>query len=89
MLTRIQGLNNVIAMGDFNFEPTTEQYTLITQTLADSWLLKWPGGKEIPELPGKKRIDYIYVSPGINVLEAEYSVNPASDHPYMYTVIEP
>jgi endonuclease/exonuclease/phosphatase family metal-dependent hydrolase len=92
VLRRIQGLDagqHIIAMGDFNLKPPTEQYALITQTLADSWLLKWPDGKEIPELPGEERIDYIYVSPGLNILEAEYSVSPMSDHPYMYLVIEP
>jgi endonuclease/exonuclease/phosphatase family metal-dependent hydrolase len=89
MLIRIRDLGNVIAMGDFNFEPTTDQYALMTETLADSWLLKWPDGKDIPEISTDKRIDHIFVSPGITILESEYAVNPASDHPYMYTVIQP
>ena len=89
MLARLQGRENVIAMGDFNFDPTTEQYTLMTGTLADSWLLRWPGGKEIPGVPADDRIDHIFVSPGMRVLESEYVAGPASDHPYMYTVIEP
>ncbi len=92
VLTRIQSLDagqRIIAMGDFNLEPATEQYALITQTLVDSWLLKWPDGKETPGIASEKRIDYIFVSPGLNVFEAEYSLNPASDHPNMYTVIEP
>jgi endonuclease/exonuclease/phosphatase family metal-dependent hydrolase len=78
----------VIAMGDFNLRPSTDQYALITQTLDDSWSLKWPGGKDTSDFSSKKRIDYIFVSPGIRVLESEYKVNPASDHPYLYTVIE-
>ena len=89
ILTRIDDLKNVIAMGDFNFRPTTDQYDLITSTLADSWLLKWPGGKETPGLLADQRIDHIFVSPGIQVNEAEYVMNPASDHPYMYIVIQP
>lgn len=89
MLTRIQGLDNVITMGDFNFEPTTDQYAIMTRTLDDSWLLKWQGGKDIPGLPSDERIDHIFVSPGTTVLTSEYGTNPASDHPYLYTVIEP
>ncbi|MGE5775108.1 MAG: endonuclease/exonuclease/phosphatase family protein, partial [Chloroflexota bacterium] len=89
MLTRIRGLDNVITMGDFNFEPATDQYALMTQTLDDSWLLKWQGGKEIPGLPSDERIDHIFTSPGTSVLESEYGTSPASDHPYLYTAIEP
>ncbi len=92
LLRRIQGPDagqRIIVMGDFNLSPTTNQYALLTQALADSWLLKWPGGKETPEFSKEKRIDYIFVSPGANVLESEYKVNSASDHPYLYTVIKP
>ncbi|HLO29425.1 MAG TPA: endonuclease/exonuclease/phosphatase family protein [Anaerolineales bacterium] len=89
LLTRLPGHQNVIAMGDFNFEPTTDQYALITQTLADAWLLKWPNGKETPGVSSASRIDHIFVSHEINVLESEYVANPASDHPYMYVIIEP
>jgi endonuclease/exonuclease/phosphatase family metal-dependent hydrolase len=92
MLTRIQSLDAgqlVIAMGDFNFRPTTDQYALMTQTLADAWLLKWPGGKETPGISSEKRIDHLFVSPRLTVLESEYGRSPASDHPYEYIVIEP
>jgi len=89
MLIRVEGLQNVIAMGDFNFEPTTDQYALATGSLADSWLSRWPGGKETPGFSKDNRIDHIFVSPGIKVVESEYDVNPASDHPYLYSVIQP
>ena len=89
LLTRVQGQKNVIAMGDFNFEPTTEQYALMTKTLADSWLLKWPGGKETAGVPADKRIDHIFVSQNVMVIDSEYVASPASDHPYLYTVIQP
>jgi endonuclease/exonuclease/phosphatase family metal-dependent hydrolase len=75
-------------MGDYNFRPDTEQYALMTETLADSWLLRWPGGKPIPDYAPERRIDHIFVSPGTTILESEYFVDPASDHPYMYVVIE-
>jgi endonuclease/exonuclease/phosphatase family metal-dependent hydrolase len=87
MLARIQGLENVIAMGDYNFRPSTEQYALMTQTLVDSWLLRWPDGT--PGYTPEERIDHIFVSPGMHVLESEYVANPASDHPCMFTVIGP
>jgi endonuclease/exonuclease/phosphatase family metal-dependent hydrolase len=89
MLERIQGQENVVAMGDFNFRPPTEQYQLMTQTLTDAWLLRWPGGKDIPGFSADRRIDHIFVSPGMAVVEAEYGVDPASDHPYLYAAIQP
>ena len=89
LLTQIKGLDRVVVMGDFNFEPTTDQYALMTGTLSDSWLMRWPGGKEIPGLEVNERIDYIFVSPQTKVFESEYVPNPASDHPYFYSVIQP
>lgn len=89
LLANIDGFGNVITMGDFNFGPATEQYSLMTRSLKDSWLLKWPNGKEIPGISSKDRIDFIFVSPNTPVLESEYVVNPASDHPSLYTVIQP
>ncbi len=86
LLKRTKGPENVIVMGDFNFDTTTDQYGLITTTLADSWLLKWPGGKETPGISAENRIDHIFVSPTVTVLESEYGASPASDHPYMYTI---
>ncbi len=89
MLERIDGLGDVIAMGDFNFRPSTDQYALMTRSLKDSWLLRWPDGKEIPGYSAERRIDHIFVSPGTQVIESEYVVDPASDHPYMYTILQP
>ncbi len=89
ILTRLPTSGNVIVMGDFNFRPATDQYKLITQTLADAWLLRWPNGKETPGLSMEKRIDHIFLSSAISVLEAEYIASPASDHPYLYAVVQP
>jgi endonuclease/exonuclease/phosphatase family metal-dependent hydrolase len=89
ILSRVQDLDNVIVMGDVKFRPPTEQYALITQTLADSWLLKWPDGKETLGIVPERRIDHIFVSPSLTILEAEYAVSPVSDHSYTYIVIEP
>jgi len=66
----------VIVMGDFNFTNDSEPYRLITETLSDSYLIseKVPYGPEatfnafrFSEMP-KRRIDYIFVNDGVEVL---------------------
>ena len=44
LLQEIDGTSSVLAMGDFNFTPDTEQYRLTRTKLDDAWLLKWPQG---------------------------------------------
>jgi endonuclease/exonuclease/phosphatase family metal-dependent hydrolase len=80
------GLPNVMLMGDFNFDPTTPQYVLATQTLADAWLLRWPAGRQLTG-GAEGRIDQLFVSPDMLVTEAEYVPAPASDHPYLWAVV--
>ncbi len=89
VLKRTEGLKNVVLMGDFNFNPSTPQYALARTTLADAWLLRWPGGRDIPGLGSDGRIDQLFVSPGTAVLDSDYVVNPASDHPYLFAVLKP
>jgi endonuclease/exonuclease/phosphatase family metal-dependent hydrolase len=90
ILVRLEAVEGpVILMGDHNFRPDTDQYRLITARLQDSWLLKWPGGTSIPGYSPDRRIDHIFVSPGTVVLDSAYVADPASDHPYLYTVIQP
>ena len=72
---------DVIAMGDFNFEPSGEQYRRTTARLADAWMLKWPQGADDQGYNPTKRIDHIFVSPGIQVVDARHLLSPASDHP--------
>lgn len=87
VLQRLADKQNVIAMGDFNFRPATEQYTLTVQTLQDAWVL----GGETPTdgLDPQRRIDHIFVSPGVNVHAARYLTSPVSDHPALLVEIEP
>lgn len=88
LLALIAGKENVIAIGDFNFRPSTEQYALTVQVLEDAFELN-------PIMPADEtfepegRIDHIFVSPGIAVRGASYVLSPASDHPAMYADIEP
>jgi endonuclease/exonuclease/phosphatase family metal-dependent hydrolase len=83
----VQGKENVILMGDFNFRPDEEPYHLTTATLRDSWLLVWPQGNPAQGVDALDRIDHIFVSPATKVLDSQYLVSPASDHPAMMSEI--
>ena len=89
VLSRVDSMPNVLLMGDFNFGPHTAQYVMARQTLKDAWLLRWPGGHQIYTTGSPDRIDQVFVSPGSTVSDAEYIPDPASDHPYLYIVVEP
>jgi endonuclease/exonuclease/phosphatase family metal-dependent hydrolase len=86
-MSEVSTRRNVIAMGDFNFRPDTEQYRLTTQALSDAWLLKWPGGVDDQGFNPVKRIDHIFLSPGIAVRDARYLTGPESDHPALVVEI--
>jgi endonuclease/exonuclease/phosphatase family metal-dependent hydrolase len=85
LLSRLDGQENIIAMGDFNFEPTTEQYRLTTQTLVEAWVLA--GSPLPPALQADSLIDHIFVSPGMLIQSAQYIDSPASDHPALVVEI--
>lgn len=87
ILKEIDGLENVIAMGDFNFRPDSEQYRLTTSILDDAWLLKWSSGIDDQGYNPTDRIDHVFVSPGTNVVEARYLTQPESDHPALVVEI--
>jgi endonuclease/exonuclease/phosphatase family metal-dependent hydrolase len=75
MLTRVEGLTNVIFMGDFNFRPYSQEYNLtLAADLEDSWVLRWG-------TPALDRIDHIFLSTGEIVTLAEYIEEGPSDHP--------
>lgn len=86
-LSEVSAGRNVVAMGDFNFRPDTEQYRLTTQTLDDAWLLRPSGGVADPGLDPARRIDYVFVSPGTGVRDARYLTGPESDHPALVVEI--
>ncbi|HEY52610.1 MAG TPA: hypothetical protein G4N94_04055 [Caldilineae bacterium] len=81
-LELVEGKDNVIAMGDWNFRPDSEQYALTTTSLADSWLLAWPDWTDDQgQNPRPHKIDHIFVTPSASVLDAAFIDDPASDHP--------
>jgi len=87
-LAEIDGNDDVIAMGDFNFNPDSEQYQLTTQTLDDAWLQRWPDDVDDEGVHLDTRIDHIFVSPGTRIRDARYLLRPESDHPAMVIEIE-
>jgi len=88
LLSQIGDLPNVIAMGDFNFRPDTDQYHLTTNKLADAWLLRWPEGTLDQGIDPSERIDHIFVSPSTDIYNSNYRAGPQSDHPAMVAEIQ-
>jgi len=87
VLAAMDGKENVIAMGDFNFRPDTDQYALTRQTYESAWELAGPAFT--PGLDTADLIDHVFVSPGVDVSSAEYILSPVSDHPGLVVDILP
>jgi len=92
MLELMQGEENLIAMGDFNFRPYEEQYAITTEEFLDAYLIAEQ--KTIPTLWGDaepweidERIDHFFVSKDLKVSYLEYITQPESDHPAVFTEI--
>jgi endonuclease/exonuclease/phosphatase family metal-dependent hydrolase len=81
LLTLVADKPDVIALGDFNFGPDSEQYRLTTTMLEDSWRVRWPEWTDAAGTRPDHKIDHIFVSPGSAVIEARVIESPASDHP--------
>lgn len=90
VLDVIQGLDDVILMGDFNFRSPSDQYKLTTSILDDAWMLKWPEGNNLQGIDPERRIDHMFVllADNIEVADSFYRVGSESDHPLMLTSLE-
>jgi endonuclease/exonuclease/phosphatase family metal-dependent hydrolase len=88
-LQLVEGRERVIAVGDYNFRPGTEQYRLTTTQLADAWALRWPQGVDAEGRDKSNRIDHIFVSGDLEVIDAGYIDSPASDHPAAHMTFTP
>ena len=84
ILQEVEGKDNVILMGDFNFRPDTDQYQLTLDFLEDAWMSKWPDGVDDQGVHPDRRIDHFFISPNIQVLDIRYIFSPASDHPALW-----
>ena len=82
----VDNLSDVILMGDFNFEPNTPQYQNTCKLLDDAWLLGTNGETDTNINP-KNRIDHIFVTPGTEILDSQFILSPASDHPALWAEI--
>jgi len=87
VLSRLEGKQNVIAMGDFNFVPATQQYRLTVQSLEDAWVQS--GSAPTAGLDMSQMIDHVFVSPGVAVRSARFVNTPNSDHPSLFVEIQP
>ena len=87
ILGEVEGKDNVILMGDFNFRPESDQYQLTMEYLDDAWLVKWPEGVDDKGVHPTNRIDHFFISPEIQVLDIRYIFSPASDHPAVWLEI--
>ena len=81
ILKTLDGKQNIVLMGDFNFEPTTDQYRQATAVLADAWVRAGAPTPIGAEWNAAQRIDHVFVSSGVEVVDAQYVLAPTSDHP--------
>jgi len=88
VLQLVEGKENVFLMGDFNFKPGTGQYSVTTAMLSDAWLLGRPQGNPSMEVDLADRIDYLFISPGIKIVQSRFLSGAESDHPALVTDIE-
>jgi endonuclease/exonuclease/phosphatase family metal-dependent hydrolase len=81
VLSQVDRQASTVLMGDFNFRPTTDQYRQATAVLDDAWVR---AGSPTPigaAWNAERRIDHVFVSPGVDVVDAQYVRAPTSDHP--------
>lgn len=86
ILHRVRGRNQVILMGDFNFERDSEQYAVTTALLHDSRQIA--ENKEDEPEGGKQVVDHIFVSAGIRVTGYKHTGGNNSDHPAVVVTIQ-
>ena len=86
MLNLAKGLDHVILLGDFNWRPSSQFYSMVTAEYTDCWISVYPTGIDNNGLNMTRAIDHIFVSKGTNILDATYIPSPMSetDHPTFY-----
>ena len=81
VLEILEGRENVIAMGDFNFRPGSEQYALTTAQYEDAWEVANVQEQETPALNPGRKIDHIFITPEMPVVRGYFIAPGPSDHP--------
>lgn len=92
LLEQTAGAQDVILLGDFNLRQSEPAYQLIASHFQNAWLSIYPTGVDADglDMSGDRRIDHIFVSSPLRVVDAVYLLPPASatDHPAHWAVIE-
>ena len=76
-----------VAMGDFNFRPDSPQYALTTQVLQDAWTVRWPDWRDDLGQKPDTKIDHIFISSDLTVVDAQYVPKGPSDHPAVTAIL--
>jgi len=88
VLLEIAMQDNVIAMGDFNFRPSTEQYRQTTALFSDAWETAAEQLRPQAGFDAARRIDPGFLSPTLRAVRAEYLPEGISDHPGLVVDVE-
>lgn len=73
----------IIIMGDWNMKPGSRGWRKLTHDLQDAWYIGGKGaGYTYPSLRPRTRLDYIFVSQNLKVIDSKVATNipKASDH---------
>jgi endonuclease/exonuclease/phosphatase family metal-dependent hydrolase len=81
VLSEVDRQSDTVLMGDFNFNPTTDQYRQVTAILDDAWVRVGSPKPIGAEWDANQRIDYVFVTAPVDVAAAQYVLAPTSDHP--------
>jgi endonuclease/exonuclease/phosphatase family metal-dependent hydrolase len=88
ILSTLDAQQNIILMGDFNFRPTTDQYRQASAVLDDAWGRAGSPTPNGAEWNADRRIDHVFVSPSVEVVDAQYVLAPLSDHPALMVEVK-
>ena len=91
LVERASQRDHVIALGDYNIRGGEESYLVIDDQLKNAWMDTYPDGidEQGLDMSGRERIDHIFVSPHLGILNPVYVLPPDShtDHPVHWTDI--
>ena len=91
LLERSQDDQYVIALGDYNLRDYEAAYQLIDAVYMNAWTSVFPSeiSPKGVDMSGENRIDHIFVSPGLEILNPTYVLPPdsATDHPVHWAEI--
>ena len=89
LLQIIDETPRAVVLGDFNFRSDTPQYALTTRRLLGSWTQKWPDWQDDQGQKPDTKIDHIFITSDLRVIDARYFPAGPSDHPALTAVIAP